>query len=115
MRKPLPCRVERLEKLRRAVLQPWRAELAALEAAQVAMFPLPIELWSGDRCEAYVAYQSSDTARRLDELRRMAKPAAERAEDAAAVAEIKAMSRDELDAYLAARCADPEKPPSCQS
>ena len=85
------------------------AELAALEAEYAARFPMPFSKWSSEMCDTYLAYEAGEAAGRLDELRERPKSPVQRAEDAAAVAKIKAMSRDELDAYLAARCADPEK------
>jgi hypothetical protein len=108
-RERLNGRVDRLEHARGLLPTADAAELAALEAEYERMFPMPIDNWSSELCDQFFIYQGGPTAMRAHQLRERVKSPQQRVDDAAAVAEIEAMSRDELDACLAARCADPEK------
>ena len=101
MTRPLNGRVDRLEELRGVSPGPWRAQLALLTRDYEERFPLPIAGWSEALCDEFLLYQASNEARHFGDLRQRGKKPAERAADAAAQAEVAAMTAEELSTYLA--------------
>jgi hypothetical protein len=115
VKKPLPARIDRLEAARGPLPMAEAAELAALEREYAARFPLPMSAWSSERCDDFLAYEASAAAGRMDELRERAKPAAQRAAEAADRILIASLSPDQLDEYMAALLAANSEKPPCQS